>query len=149
MAETEKNKVRVFRWSRGKLQEAVEPIVLEYQERKTEEPVDGEKKARYSTGLKDAQRLEEDVVRVAQRSAKALSKGLDTYERERQRSAVEKKDGAIEDFAHNSAKAASAYMKEISDIPVDIAESLNPVSYRRRLRKQLRRMSRGIRLFRI
>ena len=37
-------------------------------------------------------------MRLAQRSARAFSKSLDTYEQERKRSAKEKRDGAIEDF---------------------------------------------------
>ena len=89
------------------------------------------------------------MIRIAQRAAKAASKGLDTYEQERQRSAKEKTDGAIEDFFNNSAKATSAYLKEASDIPVDVVESLNTESYRKRMRKNLRRASKFIRLFRI
>jgi hypothetical protein len=89
------------------------------------------------------------MIHIAQRAARAASKGLDTYEEERQRSAKEKTDGAIEDFFNNSAKAISASMKEASDIPVDIVESINTESYRKRLRKNLRRTSKLIRLFRI
>ena len=88
-------------------------------------------------------------MRVAQRSSRAVSKAIDTYEQERKRSAHEKKDGAIEDFVHNSAKAASAYMKEASEIPIDLAESLNASSFRKRLRDSLHQASRVIRLFRI
>jgi hypothetical protein len=150
MAQSEKKKVLVMRRSGGKLQPGLQPIVLEYKERKKKTKAEGEtEEERYSEGLEDVQRMEGDVMRVAQRSARALSKSLDTYDQERKRSAKEKKDGAIEDFAHNSAKAASTYMKEISEIPMDIAESLDTSSYRKRLRDSLHQTSRVIRLFRI
>lgn len=150
MSESENLKPRVFHRVHGKLQPEIKPIVLEYKERskKRDASVDNDKE-KYSDGLEDVQVLEENVVRVAQKAVKALSKGVDTYERERQKSAKEKTDGAIEDFFNNSAKAASVYLKEASDIPVDLVESIDTEAYRRRLRKNLRRTSRLIRLFRI
>ena len=150
MAETEKKKVLVMRRSGGKLKPGLQPIVLEYKERKKKTKAEAENTdPKYSDGLEDVQRAEGDVMRVAQRSARALSKSLDTYEQERKRSAKEKRDGAIEDFPHNSAKAVSTYMKEMSDVPMDIAESLDTSSYRKRLRDSLHQTSRIIRLFRI
>ena len=150
MAETEKKKVLVMRRSGGQLKPGLQPIVLEYKERKKKTKAEGENTdPKYSEGLEDVQRAENDAMRVAQRSARALSKSLDTYEQERKRSAKEKRDGAIEDFPHNSAKAVSTYMKEMSDVPMDIAESLDTSSYRKRLRDSLHQTSRIIRLFRI
>lgn len=151
MSETEKPKVIVLRRSRGKLKSDVQPIVVEYRERrkKTRKAVESDDEEKYTQGLKDLQRMEGDMVHLARRSAKVVSKGLDTYDEERKRSAKEKKDGAIQDFIDNSAKAMSASMKEASDIPMDIAEYMNTSSYRKRLRRNLRRASRVIRLFRI
>lgn len=150
MTEIEKNKVLVLRRTHGKLQPEIQPIILEYKERqKKKKAVEGDEEEKYSDGLQDIQRMEGNVMRVAKRSAKALAKGLDTYDQERKRSAKEKKDGAIEDFVDNSAKAASTYMKEASEIPMDIAESVSTQSYQKRLRRNLRRASRIIRLFRI
>lgn len=150
MSESKDIKPRVLKRVGGKLQSDMKPIVLEYKSHKKNskaEPEDGEEK--YSDGLEDVQVLEGNMVRIAQRTAKAASKGLDTYERERQKSAKEKTDGAIEDFFNNSAKATSAYLKEASDIPVDVVESINTESARKRLRKNLKRTSRLMRLFRI
>jgi hypothetical protein len=150
MSESKSNKPRVLRRVRGRLQDEMKPIVLEYQGRKKKSSTTtDENEEKYSDGLKDIQVLEGDLIRVAQRAAKAASKGIDTYEHERQRSAKEKTDGAIEDFFNNSAKATSAYLKEASEIPVDLVESINTESYRKRLRKNLRRSSKLIRLFRI
>ena len=149
MSEVENKKVIVLRRTRGGLQSEVQPIVIEYKKRRKNKKADEDDEERYSEGLEDVQRLEGNLVRVTKRSAKAFSKGINTYESERNRSANEKKDGAIEDFVDNSAKAASAFMKEASEIPVDIAETLSARSYRKRTRKNLRRVSRTIRLFRI
>ena len=88
-------------------------------------------------------------MKVAQKATRALSKGVDTYEQERQKSAKEKTDGAIDDFFYNSAKATSAYLKEASDIPVDLIESVNKTPMRKRLRKRLRRTSKAIRMWRL
>jgi hypothetical protein len=148
MSESEKPKVIVLRRIHGKLQPEIQPIVVELkQPRKKKKTV--EKEEKYSKGLGNIQRAEGDFLRVAKRSARAISKGIDTYDNERRRSAKGKKDGAIEDFMDNSAKAMSVSMKEASEIPLDIAESMSTKSYRNRLRKNLRRASRYIRIFRI
>jgi hypothetical protein len=151
MADTPGNKVHLLHRSGGKLQPEIQPIVLEYKKKKDEEDNGGESKGKekYSKGLEDVQRLEGDVLRVSQKAAKAFSKSIDTYESERQKSAKEKTDGAVEDFVHNSAKAASTYMKEASDIPVDIAEAFDTDSYRKRLRESLRQASKVIGLWRL
>ena len=152
MNESKADKPRVLRRTGGKLQSDMKPIVLEYKGRKKktkETKAEDNGKEKYTEGLEDVQVLEGNMVRIAQRAAKAASKGLYTYEHERQKSAKEKTDGAIEDFFNNSAKATSAYLKEASDIPIDVVESINTESYRKRLRKNLKRTSKLIRLFRI
>ncbi len=150
MSESKSDKPRVLRRVGGKLQSEMKPIVLEYKGRKKKIKTKAEEgQALYSEGLEDVQVLEGNMVRIAQRAAKAASKGLDTYEYERQKSAKEKTDGAIEDFFNNSAKAVSASLKEASDIPIDVVESINTESYRKRLRRNLKRTSKFMRLFRI
>jgi hypothetical protein len=149
MSEVEKKKLTVLSHSRGTLQSEVRPIVLQYKKRKKKGGIEDDDEEKYSKGLKDVQQLEGNILRVTKRSTNALSKGIDTYEHERNLSAKEKKDGVIEDFVDNSAKAVSASMKEVSEIPVDIAESLKVTSFRKRARKNLRRASKIIRLFRI
>ena len=151
MSESKSDKPRVLRRTGGKLQAEMKPIILEYKGRKKKSKPQAEEngQAKYSEGLEDVQVLEGNMLRVAQRAAKAASKGIDTYEQERQRSAKEKTDGAIEDFFNNSAKATSAYLKEASEIPIDMVDAINTESYRKRLRKNLRRTSKLIRLFRI
>jgi hypothetical protein len=150
MSESKSDKPRLLRRSGGRLQSDMRPIVIEYKARKKKsQPKSDDDQEKYSEGLEDVQVLEGNMLRVAKRAAKAASKGLDTYDQERQRSAKEKTDGAIEDFFNNSAKATSAYLKEASEIPIDVVEAIDTESYRKRLRKNLRRTSKLIRLFRI
>jgi len=148
-AKSDTDKPRLYRRSHGQLETGgPQPIVLEYQPKKKrkdkEDDVD-----KYSEGLEDVQRAEADLVRIARRASKAATAGLDTYERERSRSASEKKDGAIEDFPHNSAKAMSDALKEASEIPLDVADSISTKNYRKRLRDNLKMVSRTLRIFRI
>lgn len=150
MSQSNSEKPRLLRRTGGKLQSDIRPIVIEYKSpKKKSKSQSNDDEEKYSDGLEDIQVLEGNAVRVAQRMAKAASKGLDTYEKERKRSAKEKTDGAIEDFFNNSAKATSAYLKEASEIPVDMIEAVDTKSYRKRLRKNLRRSSKLIRLFRL
>jgi hypothetical protein len=148
---SEETKARVLRRTGSGLKPDVKPIVLEYQRKDKEEKTTTDKKSKvkYSKGLEDIQTLESDVLRVSQKAAKAFSKGIDTYQAEREKSAEEKTDGAIEDFVHNSAKAMSASLKEASDIPVDIAESLDKGSYRKQLRRVLKETSKAISFWRL
>ena len=142
MSTDDNQQVRVLRPSDGELQPERKPIVLNY--RKWKKKVKNkakEGKPKYSKGLKDIQSLEGDMVHLTQTGARAFSKSIDTYEEERRRSAKKKTDGAIEDFIHNSAKATSTYLKETSDIPVDLADSLSRMSFRKYIRKGLRRAS--------
>ena len=150
MSNAETNKARVLHRTNGGLKPEVKPIVLEYK-REKEDKKDGDAKGKtkYSKGLEDIQTLEGNILRFSQKAAKSFSKGIDTYQHEREKSAEEKTDGAIEDFIHNSAKAMSASMKEASDLPVDIAESINTESYRKQLRKTLRETSKAIGFWRL
>lgn len=149
MSKSDQSKVKVLRRIRGKLETEVKPIVLDYRKRRKQQTTDDADVEMYSEGLEDIQEMEGNALRIAKRSARVLSKGLDTYDKERRKSVKEKKDGAIEDFVHNTAKAASVSLKEASEIPMDVVESLNTRRYRKRMRASLRRASKVIRLFRI
>jgi hypothetical protein len=131
--------------SNGEQSPVLKPIVLDYKKwgKKGKTKVK-DRKPKFSKGLKDIQLLEGDSVHIAQTAAQALSKSINTYDQERQQSAKKKRDGAIEDFIHNSAKASSTYLKESSDMPVDLADALSRLSFRKNLRKNLRRASKRI-----
>lgn len=147
---TDPLKPRVFRRTRGQLQAGLRPIVLEYvRDDEDDTERDRERGEEYSDGLSDIQQAEADFVRVARRATSAVAKGIDTYDQERRASAKSKKDGAIEDFPHNSAKAMSAALKEASELPLDVADALTTKNYRKRLRRSLRRISRSMRVYRL
>jgi hypothetical protein len=125
---------------------AVRPIVFEYKKpKKKKAKPTSEGTAKYSPGLEDVQIVSGDWLRATHKAVNALAKSLDAYDRERVRSAVEKKDGAIEDFPYNAGKAVSVWMKEASDIPVEVAEAAKRRSYSKRMRKGLRRVSKLLR----
>ena len=150
MTDDEKSNVDLLDHPDSQPDSVLKPVVLKYKKsKKKDKNGDDERKEKYSRGLKDIQRLEGNITRISQKATKALSKGMDTYERERQQSAKQKTDGVIEDFIQNTAKAGSTYLKEAADIPVDIAEAVSPRSYRKRLRRNLHRASKFIRLWRI
>ena len=146
MNQVKKNKQSTLHLYRGGLQSEIQPIVVQYKAGKRKKKT---LKAQKGTGEEDFQRIEGNLLRITKRSANALSKGLGTYEKARNFSIKEKTDSAFEDFVDDSAKAVSTYMKEVSEIPIDIAESLRMKPYRKRIRKNMRRASGIIRLFRI
>lgn len=142
----------VFKRSEERQQNKIQPIVIKYKSRKKgkkqKSALESEVSPRFSRSLEDVQKVEGDLVRVARRASRAVSRGIDTYDKERKKSAAEKKDGAIEDFPHNTAKAVSTSLKEASEIPVDIVDSLSTKNYRKQVRRNLRRASRALRIFR-
>jgi hypothetical protein len=148
MSETEK--VTILRPVQARLGPEIRPTVIEYQKpKKKKGGRDVAATAKYSPELEDVQIVGTDVVRAAHKAASALEKGIDTYERERLRSMKEKKDGAIEDFVYNAGKAASVWMKEAADIPVDLTESVRRRPYSKRLRKTLRKTAKALRNWRM
>jgi hypothetical protein len=150
MSEVESNTEQSQAEHHDTMQAGAKPIVIEYKKpKKNKGASGGNGKPKYTAGLKDVQVFEGNMVKVAQKAAKSLSKGVDTYQQEREKSAREKTDGAIDDFFYNSAKAASASVKEAADIPVDLIESVNKTPMRKRLRKRLKRTSKAIRMWRL
>jgi hypothetical protein len=139
---------RVFHRSGGRLEKRIQPIVLEYRSTDRDDDIEADDE-RYSEDLEDFQRAEKDLVRAARRATRAVSKGIETYDEERRASAREKEDGAVEDFPHNYAKAISETLREGADVPLDVAEALAPKDYRKRVRRNLKRVSRTLRLFRL
>src|SRR5687768_1273273 len=111
MSEAESENVRLLRPVLGDLSDDPRPIVLELKRAKKKTKRGKAAEPEFSPELADVQRVGTDAVSAAHKAANALVKGIETYERERNRSMKEKKDGAIEDFVYNAGKAASAYMK--------------------------------------
>lgn len=75
---------------------------------------------RYSSGLKDPQKLEEGTSRAGQRLAQAVADGFGEYRRRRDRSAERKKDGAIKDFVRNVGRGAEEALRTGAKVPSDL-----------------------------
>ena len=146
MSETEEAPTQ--RQTHGLLGPEIRPTVLEYKKpKKKKVKRDTAGSAKFSPELEDVQRVGTEALHVTHKAVKAFEKGIDTYERERLRSMLEKKDGAIEDAVYNAGKAASVWLKETSDIPVDLTEAVRRSAYGKRLRKRLRRVAKLVRIW--
>jgi len=117
------------------------PIVLTLKKKK-------KSKRRYSKGLKEIQRMERHLTRSTHRMARATEKGISYYRKLNIKSARKKRDGVIRDFVPNSGLAMSRSMREASPIPFDIARAMNTKQNRKRLKRQLRSVSRTLRAWR-
>ena len=118
-------------------QERIRPIVLSLKKKK-------KSKRRYSKGLKEIQRMERHLTRSAHRMARATEKGITTYRKLSIKSARQKKDGAILDLIPNSGIAMSRSLRIASTIPYDISKAMDTPQNRKRLKRQLRSISRSL-----
>ncbi len=117
------------------------PIVLELKKKK-------DRKRRYSKELEEIQQVERGFARATHRVARASEKGISSYRKLSVKSAKKKKDGAIRDFIPNSGIAMSRTLREASSLPKDIAQLANTKQNRKRLKNQLRSLSRTLRAWR-
>jgi len=117
------------------------PIILTLKKKK-------KSKRRYSKGLAEMQRMERHLTRSTHRMARATEKGISSYRKLNLKSARKKRDGVIRDFVPNTGLAISRAMREASPIPYDVARAMNTKQNRRRLRRQLRSLSRTLRAWR-
>jgi len=119
----------------------VRPIVLSLKKRK-------KRTRRYSKGLEEIQRMERHLTRSSQTLARSTEKGITTYRKLSSKSAKRKKDGAILDFIPNSGIAMSRSLREASSFPYELAQAMDTPQNRKRLRRQLRALSRSLRAWR-
>ena len=150
MTDGEPEKASFQRPVRSKSNTEGGPLVLEYKKpRRKKGKRDLVGSAKFSPELRDIQVLGTDVVRATHKTAQALVKSIDTYERERLRSMKEKKDGALEDFVYNAGKAASVWNRETSDIPLELSEAVRRSEFQRRATERLRRVTKALRRWRM
>lgn len=117
------------------------PIVLDFKKKKN-------RKRRYSKELEEIQQVERQFARSTHRIARASEKGIASYRKLSTKSAKKKKDGAIKDFIPNSGVAMSRALREASSLPKDFAQMANTKQNRKRLKRQLRALSRTLRVWR-
>lgn len=123
------------------------PIVLELKSKSKKKKKKKKGAAKwYSAGLKEVQRTERHLVRASHRMAKAVEKGLGSYRKSSLASARKKKDGALRDFVPNSAEAMSKALREASGVPSDLAKAVNSKKAQKLMRRQLKSISRRLRI---
>ncbi|WP_148293533.1 hypothetical protein [Azospirillum sp. B4] len=96
---------------------------------------------KYSKGLKDGQRFERRVTKASRKVAKAVALGFDVYLERRDRSAGKKRDGALRDVAKNVSKATGEALKEISEVPYDLALAFDTKGTRKLTKQVIRSLA--------
>ena len=119
------------------------PIVLKL---KKKDKKKNKSKKRYSKGLRELQDAERNFTQISHRSVRSVEKGLSTYRKQSKQSAKDKKDGALRDIIPNSGLAMSRAMSEASAIPFEVAQAVDTKQNRKRLKRQFRSLSRGLRI---
>jgi hypothetical protein len=82
--------------------------------------------------------VEERLTKSVKRVAKAVDRGVDTYIEARDKSARERKDGAIVDFYENVSKGVARTIADSAPVITDFAEAVNSRQVRRGIRAALR-----------
>jgi hypothetical protein len=100
------------------------------------------RKKRYSRGLRDLQTTNRGMARASRRLVRAVERGIGTYLKESNRSARKKRDGAVRYFGLNSADAFGRSLREMSDIPADLARTFDTRGWRRMTRRSLKASAR-------
>jgi hypothetical protein len=77
-------------------------------------------KRKYSRGLKDPQKLEEDGSRAAERVTQAVADGISEYRDQRDKSARRKRNGAIKDAVRNTGRGLSEALDTAARAPSDL-----------------------------
>ncbi len=89
------------------------------------------RRRKVSRELRDVEQVERHLSRAAQRTARAVAAGLDTYRRCRRRSAKRKRDGAFRDLPRNAAAGMAETLRVVSRVPIDLAEAADTPTARR------------------
>jgi Family of unknown function (DUF6312) len=93
------------------------------------------KKKKYSRNLRTIQELETGLTDSARRIAKAAKDGLDAYIDERDKSAKNRRDGAIRDLLRNQSKGLRKALSVAAEVPADIMDTIADLKVVRRLTK--------------
>jgi len=112
-------------------------------------PIVVDSKYEYTKGLKNFQESEKSYSDSLQKLSDAIKKGVDSYLEERDKSASEKKDGAIEDFFINSAKGVSVAVEAGSGAIYDVAKSVDSYFISDTQRKDIKRSITSLSKFRV
>lgn len=118
----------VYETERPVVYEVRRPIVYEVTRGRNRK-----RKKKYSRGLKDPQKLEQDASRATERVAYAVADGIAEYRDNRDRSARRKRDGAIKDVVRNVGRGLSEALDKGSRAPSDLTRRATTKRLRRTL----------------
>jgi hypothetical protein len=84
-------------------------------------PSKKKKKNKYSNkNLKRTAKLDRNLSKASRRLAKAISRGIENWEENRDKAASKRKDGAFVKVVENSAQAVGTFLREVSYVPEDL-----------------------------
>jgi hypothetical protein len=99
------------------------------------------KKKKKRGSSRAARRLEDVESRVSEavrRVTRGVDSGVDRYIARRNRSARDRRDGALVDFGTNVARGTTKAVRDSSPALIDVAKIVNTKRLRKRIRKALR-----------
>jgi hypothetical protein len=91
------------------------------------------KRRRYSSRLGEIQRLERGSSKAARRLVNAVDRGLGVWAKNRNKSALKKRDGAVRDSLRNCSKAIRRTMIVASEAPADVVDAVANLKTSKRL----------------
>jgi hypothetical protein len=83
-------------------------------------PPTKQKKKYSNKNLKRTAKLDRNLSKATRRLAKAIARGIENWEENRDKAARKKKDGAFVKAVENSAQAVGTFLREASYIPEDL-----------------------------
>lgn len=102
------------------------------------------KKVSYSKDLKNIQKAEHRLSKASRKIARSVEKGINSYLKQRDKSASKKKDGALEDLSINFSKGFADFGKAASPAFYDIGKAVNIFRLTKKQRKSVKRQIRSI-----
>ena len=87
-------------------------------------------KPKHSRRVRKWQKADKGVSRAVSDLARAVSKGVDTWRRESEKSQDRRRNGAARDAMKNLGKAVSKFAKVASRVPEDLADAMDPLKTR-------------------
>ena len=106
------------------------------------------RKKRTTKGMRrNIQVMEAGMSKAMSHVARGVADGMDEYVQHRDRSAEKKRDGALEDFDRNVARAVRKSMGPISEAPSDLLRATCRMRMNPRMRKTFRRNMRAMARF--
>lgn len=110
------------------------PIILER--------VEPESKKRKKNRLQGLNRMEREIYRASDRTAKAATRGVQRYEKGRKKSAKRERDGAIIDLMPNLARGGAVSAARMAPVPFDMVRAGFSPTVRRATRRSVRATAR-------